>query len=134
MISTQVWANCRTGNTSQLCFLEDGIIEEAFGKYWLASRGVGRRTKIGDTMREIVAKSKAVLGRLESAADLDDGVDLGGATAAPFNAKPALEGLAKEIDAAAVCIEAVKGKVDRLIRNGAVVKVLEVVPDGTVAP
>ena len=85
-------------------------------------------------MREIVAKSKAVLGRLESAADLDDGVDLGGATAAPFNAKPALEGLAKEIDAAAVCIEAVKGKVDRLIRNGAVVKVLEVVPDGAVAP
>ena len=126
-----------------LCFLEDDIIEDAFQNYWLASRGVGRRTKIGDTMREIVAKAKAVLGRLESAADsgpagmaqlVGDDEDLGGAAAVPFNAKPLLLGLAGEIDAAASSIEAVKGVVDQVIRDGAVVKVLEVVPDGAVAP
>ena len=93
-------------------------------------------------MREIVAKAKAVLGRLESAADsgpmgmaplVGDDKDLD-AVAGPFNAKMALVGLAEEINAAVACIEAVKGKVDRLIRNGADVQVLEVVPDGAVAP
>ena len=33
-----VWANCRTGNTSQLALLEDGILRDAFEAYWAASR------------------------------------------------------------------------------------------------
>ncbi len=44
-----------------------------------------------------------------------DDEDLGGAAAVPFNAKSALMGFAEEIDEAAVRIEAVKGKVDRVI-------------------
>ena len=67
--STQVLPNCRTGNTSFLCFLEDGIIKKALDLYWLVSRGVRRRTKIGDTFQDVVAEAKAVQGRLESAAD-----------------------------------------------------------------
>ena len=143
LISTQVWANCRTGNTSQLCFLKDGIIEKAFDLYYAVSRGVRRRTTIGDNCKEVAREAKAVLERLESAADsgpagmaqlVGDDEDLGGAAEVPFNAKPLLLGLAGEIDAAASSIEAVKGVVDQVIRDGAVVKVLEVVPDGAVAP
>ena len=33
-----VWANCRTGNTSQLAFLEDRIFCDGFEAYWAASR------------------------------------------------------------------------------------------------
>ena len=33
-----VWANCRTGNTSQLALLEDGIFRRGFEAYWAASR------------------------------------------------------------------------------------------------
>ena len=33
-----VWANCRTGNTSQLAFLEDRIFRYGFEAYWAASR------------------------------------------------------------------------------------------------
>ena len=33
-----VWANCRTGNTSQLAFLEDGVFRHGFEAYWAASR------------------------------------------------------------------------------------------------
>lgn len=126
-----------------LCFLVDGIIKKAFGLYWMVSRGVRRRTTIGDNCKEVAREAQAVLERLRSAADpgpvgtaqlVGDDEDLGGATAVPFNAKSALLSFAGEIDAAASRIEAVKGVVDLVIRDGADVKVLDVVTDGAVAP
>ena len=125
-----------------LCFLVDKIAEKAFGLYWMVSRGVRRRTTIGDTFQDVVAEAKAVQGRLESAASepmgmsqlVGDVEDLGGAAVVPFNAKPVLLSLAGEIDAAASRIEAVRGVVDLVIRDGADVTVLEVVPEGAVAP
>jgi len=142
LISTQVLPNCRTGNTSFLCLFEDNIIEKALDLYWSVSRGVRRRTTIGDNFQEVARKAKAVLERLRSATDsgpvgtaqlVGDDEDLG-AAAVPFNAKSALLSFGGEIDTATARIEDVTGVVDLVIRDGAVVKVLDVVPDGTVAP
>ena len=63
-----------------------------------------------------------------------DDEDLGGAAAVPLNAKPLLLGFADKINVAASRIEAVRGVVDLVIRDGADVKVLDVVTDGAVAP
>ena len=125
-----------------LCFLVDGIIKKAFGLYWMVSRGVRRRTTIGDNFEEVASKAKAVLERLESAASepvgtaplVGDVEDLDETAVVPFNAKPALLSFAGEIDAAASRIEAVRGVVDLVIRDGADVIVLDVVTDGAVAP
>ena len=129
-----VLPNCRTGNTSFLCLFEDNIIEKALDLYWSVSRGVRRRTTIGDNFQEVARKAKAVLERLRSAADsgpvgtaqlVGDDEDLGGAAAVPFNAKSALLSFGGEIDTATARIEDVKGVVDLVIRVGADVKVLD---------
>ena len=143
LISTQVLPNCRTGNTSFLCLFEDNIIEKAFDLYYAVSRGVRRRTTIGDNCKEVVREAKDLLERLRSAAAsgpvgmaqlVGDDEDLGGAAAVPLNAKPLLLGFADKINVAASRIEAVRGVVDLVIRDGADVKVLDVVTDGAVAP
>ena len=124
-----------------LCFLVDKIAEKALDLSWMVSRGVRRRTTIGDKCKEVAREAKDVLEDLRSAADsgpagmaqlVGDDEDLGGAAAVPFNAKSVLLGFAGKIDAAAGGIEAVTGEVDRVIRKGADVKVV-VVPDGAVA-
>ena len=53
MLKKLVWANCRTGNTSQLCFLMAGIMPLAFGAYYWASRPLNRMRKQLEALMEL---------------------------------------------------------------------------------
>ena len=54
MLKKLVWANCRTGNTSQLCFLmAGGIMPLAFYAFWCASRPLNRMRKQLEALMEL---------------------------------------------------------------------------------